>query len=58
MCGISGFSGKNTFNNDKIIQLMMWNAFERGMDATGVYSPKNKLLKTTDHAADFLTVNH
>jgi len=54
MCGIIGFSGKNKFNKDKIIQLIMWNTFERGLDATGVYSPKNGLIKTTDNGFDFV----
>jgi hypothetical protein len=57
MCGIIGFSSKNKFNKDKIIQLIMWNTFERGIDATGIYSPNNGLLKTTDNGFDFVQQN-
>lgn len=54
MCGIVGFSGKNNFNKDKIIQLLLINSFVRGMDSTGIYSPKNKLVKLCNSADDFL----
>lgn len=57
-CGIIGFSGKNKFNKDKIIHLIMWNTFERGLDATGVYSPKNGLIKTIDNGFDFVQKNN
>lgn len=58
MCGIIGFSSKNKFNKDKIIQLIMWNTFERGVDATGIYSPKNGLLKTVENGFDFVQKNN
>lgn len=56
-CGIVGFSGKSNFNKDKIIQLMMWNSFARGLDSTGIYSPKNKLIKKVEAAPMFLLKN-
>lgn len=55
MCGLIGFSGKTNFNKDKISILMLWNAYERGKDATGIYTPKNNLNKNTDVASKFLT---
>ena len=57
MCGIVSFSGKSTFNKDKINLLMIWNSFERGKDSTGIYSPKNHLIKDTDDAIKFLNSN-
>lgn len=54
MCGLVGFSGKKNFNKDKINLLLIWNSFERGKDATGLYSNKNDLLKSTDAAPEFL----
>ncbi len=56
-CGIIGFSGKTNFDKNKITQLMMWNAFSRGTDATGIFSPKNGLVKTVDAAPHFLIKN-
>ncbi len=55
MCGLIGFSGKTNFDKDKISILMLWNAYERGRDATGIYSPKNDLNKNTNVASKFLT---
>lgn len=54
MCGLVGFSSKKNFNKDKINLLMLWNSFERGKDSTGIYSPKNNLIKEADPAAKFL----
>lgn len=56
-CGIVGFSGKGVFDKQKINQLMIWNSFVRGEDATGIYSPKNGLKKDIKKACDFLTSN-
>lgn len=55
MCGLIGYSGKTNFDKDKISILMLWNAYERGKDATGIYTPKNDLNKNTDVASKFLT---
>ena len=44
-CGLIGFSGKTNFDKEKINLLMLWNSFERGKDATGIYTPKNGLVK-------------
>lgn len=54
MCGLIGFSGVTDFDPVKIQQLMIWNAFERGNDATGIYSPNNGLVKNAKHATKFL----
>jgi len=54
MCGLIGFSGKTNFNKEKINLLMLWNSFERGKDATGIYTPKNGLIKHAKPATDFL----
>ena len=54
MCGLIGFSGKTNFDKSKIEHLMTLNAFLRGTDSTGIYSPQNKLIKTVDHALKFL----
>ena len=53
-CGLIGYSGKKNFNKDKINLVMLWNSFERGRDSTGIYSPKNNLIKEADPAAKFL----
>jgi len=54
MCGLIGFSGKTNFDKEKINLLMLWNSFERGKDATGIYTPKNGLIKFAKPATDFL----
>ena len=54
MCGIVGFSGKTQFNKEKINLLLLWNSFERGRDSTGLYSPKNGLIKDVKQASEFL----
>lgn len=54
MCGLVGYSSKKNFNKDKINLLMVWNSFERGKDSTGIYSPKNNLIKEADPATKFL----
>jgi predicted glutamine amidotransferase len=56
MCGIVGFSGKNansTFNKDKIKLLFFWNYKDRGKDSTGLWSPKNDVIKNTKSADKF-----
>ncbi len=53
-CGLIGFSGKGKMNLDKIRMLMFWNAVDRGKDSTGIYSPLNGVIKTTDAAWKFL----
>lgn len=53
-CGLIGYSGKKNFNKDKINLVMLCNSFERGRDSTGIYSPKNNLIKEADPAAKFL----
>lgn len=57
MCGLTGFSGKKPYNKDLIKSLMLWNSLERGKDSTGIYTPKNGLVKTTDEAYKFLMDN-
>lgn len=54
MCGLIGFSGKTNFDKEKINLLMLWNSFERGKDATGIYTPKNGLVKFAKPATEFL----
>lgn len=56
MCGLIGFSGKNNnnFNINKIKLLMYWNSVERGKDSTGIWSPKNKIIKSDDKAEVFI----
>lgn len=53
-CGLIGFSGKTNFDKEKINLLMLWNSFERGKDATGIYTPKNGLIKNAKPATEFL----
>ncbi len=53
-CGIVGFSGKTSFDMEKIKLLMVWNSHKRGSDSTGIYSPKNGLKKDIKEASDFL----
>jgi hypothetical protein len=38
-CGLVGWSGPNGPNPEKIKLLMIWNAWERGKDSTGIYTP-------------------
>lgn len=54
MCGLVGFSGKTPFNKEKINLLMLWNSFERGKDSTGIYTPKNGIIKDITQASKFL----
>ena len=53
-CGLIGFSGKTNFDKNKINTLMLWNSLERGKDSTGIYSPKNGVIKNADAGAKFL----
>lgn len=56
MCGIIGFSSfkGQKFNVDKIKILYMYN-LSRGEDATGLWTPKNGVIKTLEKASKFLT---
>ena len=54
-CGIIGYSGKTPFDKEKVNLLMIWNSLERGKDSTGIYSPKNGLIKEAENATKFLT---
>lgn len=53
MCGIVGFSGKKDFN-PTLIKLLMLSNLPRGIDATGIYTPKSGLVKDTVHASAFI----
>lgn len=53
MCGIIGYSGKENYDLDKIKFLMLWNSYERGKDATGIYTPSSGVLKDNDPAHRF-----
>lgn len=53
-CGIIGFSGKTKFDLQKIETLIAWNSFERGSDATGIYSPINGLKKSLEKGSDYV----
>lgn len=55
-CGLVGFSGKTSYNLDKIKFLMLWNSIERGRDATGIYSPNSGILKEAEPAGRFFTM--
>lgn len=54
MCGITGFSGKDNFDKHKIKTLIVWNALARGLDSTGLYSPKNNLKKSLLSGDEFV----
>lgn len=55
MCGIIGFSSKDkNFDIDKIKTLLYISSIERGLDATGIYSPKNGLKKTLEEGWRFV----
>ncbi len=54
MCGIVSFSGKDKFDKEKIKLLMLQNSLERGIDATGLYSPLNNLIKDNVKASQFM----
>lgn len=56
MCGQLGYSGVKPFDSRKIALLAYLNAFERGMDSTGIYSPKNGLFKTKENGCDVFTL--
>lgn len=50
-CGQIGFSGKGTFDLNKIKILTLWNSLERGQDSTGIYSPKNGVIRSLERGA-------
>lgn len=52
-CGIVGFSGKTSYNLDKIKFLMLWNSVERGRDATGIFTPETGIIKLAEPASKF-----
>ncbi len=54
MCGLTGFSGEGKASPDKLKLLMLWNFFERGKDATGIYSPKQGLIKSCHDARSYM----
>lgn len=54
MCGLAGFSGKGNFDRTKMEFLLLWLALERGQDSTGIYSPKNNIIKSADVSYKFL----
>lgn len=55
MCGIIGFSSKKNYNYDKIKMLMFWNSVDRGLDATGIYTPKSGIIKDNVPVSKFMT---
>lgn len=56
MCGIIGFSGPKGDNFDltKIKTLIYINSIERGLDATGLFSPLNGIKKTLQEGWKFV----
>jgi len=54
LCGLTGYSGKTELNQKIMDLIIAWNSFERGEDATGIYSPINGLKKTLDKGSDFV----
>lgn len=57
MCGIVGFSGKNNFDKSIIGTLLVMNAYERGKDATGIYTPSTGIIKDNIEARKFIPNN-
>lgn len=59
MCGLQAFVGKNKKQVDlnKFKKLMLWNALGRGTDATGIFSPENKVIKDSERCDIFLSKN-
>lgn len=57
MCGIVGFSGKNSLDTDKILYLMYQNSIERGRHSTGFYSPETGVKKDAKTPEEFLIDN-
>jgi hypothetical protein len=53
MCGLSGYSGKQGYNLDKLKLIMLWNSIERGKDATGIFTPNSGIIKDNDSAGIF-----
>lgn len=53
-CGLSGFSGINSYNSEKIKFLLYWNSQERGKDATGIFTPKTGIVKNNIEAKEFI----
>lgn len=56
MCGLVGFSGESSYNINSLKFLLYYNSIERkSTDATGIWSPKTGLIKSTEDADKFLT---
>lgn len=53
-CGLVGFSGEGNASPDKLKILMLWNFFERGRDATGIYNPKQGLVKSAHDVRSYM----
>jgi len=56
MCGILGFSGTDDFDLFKIKILGLFNE-GRGRDATGIFSNTNGLIKSTEEATKFFSMD-
>lgn len=56
MCGIVGFSANPGFAFDfgYINFMLYWNSQERGKDSTGIYTPENGIIKSTQEAKVFI----
>lgn len=54
MCGLVGFSGKGKSNKKLLDELMLWNSLERGRDSSGIYTPKDGVIKNATPAWEFL----
>lgn len=44
-CGLVGFSGQKGYNVLKLKFLLYWNSVERGLDATGIFTPLTGIIK-------------
>jgi len=55
LCGLVGFSGPEPFDLVKINTLMYISSIERGIDASGIYSPLNGLKKDTTPGWKYVT---
>lgn len=55
MCGLIGFSGEKSYDYKHIRFLLFWNSIERGVDATGIFTPKSGVVKDNVSARSFIT---
>lgn len=53
-CGLVGFSGTKGYNVLKLKFLLYWNSVERGLDATGIFTPLTGVLKDNIKAELFI----